>query len=110
MISKIGPAQPLPPPEAAAPVQADQPSQGAGKAPAGQAAKPAATPAPAAPPVEESEPLLRLEIKDDGQGRYVYTLTDRNTGRTVVEIPRETLAHLAADESYSAGDVVRTKV
>jgi len=66
----------------------------------------AAAKPPAAPP---AEPLLRLEIKDKGDGRFVYALTDRNTGQLVVEIPREALAQLASDPNYSAGDVVSTK-
>ena len=82
---------------------------GAGDA-SGKAPEQAPPPAPkAAAPVASAEPLLRLEIKHGSDGRYVYTLTDRNTGRTVVEIPREALANMASSEDYAAGAVVSTK-
>jgi len=90
-------------------IAASQSYAGAGDTP-GKAPEQPPQPAPkAAAPEAEAEPLLRLEIKHDSEGRYVYTLTDRNTGRTVVEIPREALAQMASSEDYEAGAVVSTK-
>ena len=108
MINKIASGQPLGaighdgPPVQADPSQAPVPS-GVQK-PASTVDEKVATPVAPTP-----QPLLRLEITSDREGRYVYTLTDRDTGRVVATIPREALAQLGKDPNYTAGAVVTTK-
>jgi len=97
MIKPVNPGGSLP--------DADLPQRSAESRP--QAPKPAQARAPA-PDAEDSD--LRLVIERDSHNAYyVYRLIDRVTGRVLVELPRDRVADLANQPSYSAGDVVITK-
>ncbi len=53
-----------------------------------------------------ARPDLRLIIEETGEeGRYVYTLVDRRTGRVVSRLPREQVLKLKDRPDYSAGTV-----
>ena len=65
----------------------------------------AAAPAPAAKP----QPNARLTIEENADGwGYVYKLVDRFTGKIISQAPREQIADLAANETYSAEQVLRS--
>jgi flagellar protein FlaG len=86
-------------PDAALPQRSEEPRR--------QAPKPAQAAAPA-PEAPDSDLRLVIERGSDN-AYYVYRLIDRTTGKVVVELPRDRVADLANEPSYSAGDVVTTK-
>ncbi len=90
---------PLPAPQSAANEPAPQP-------PEGPVAAAKATRKPAAPEPQSNQ---RLEIQETEQvGVFVYTVIDRDTGRVLTQIPRETVAQLAQERTYSTGRVIKT--
>jgi uncharacterized FlaG/YvyC family protein len=75
----------------------------------GEAPKASASVEKTAPAEPAPQSLLRLEIATDRHGGFVYTLTDRDTGRVVAQIPRESVEQLGSDPNYTAGTVVKTE-
>ena len=65
------------------------------------------------PPPAKSSPSnsdLRLVIEKDEAGiLFIYRLIDPDTGKVVVEIPREELRKLGEAPNYRAGSVVSTE-
>ena len=97
----IKPVQALPHPE---PLPADAGGRTQEAAPA---PKPVAAPAPQS----ATDRNVRLTIDPASSGPFfVYTLTDRDTGRIIAQLPRQEVAKAAERPDYSAGDVIRTKV
>jgi flagellar protein FlaG len=73
-----------------------------------QSARAAPKPAPAPPPAAPPGSDLRLVIERDSDNAfYVYRLVDRTTGKVVVELPRDQVAEMGGQASYSAGSVAR---
>jgi hypothetical protein len=72
-----------------------------------------ASPVPSAPQKISTDPndrpqLTRLVI-EEVNGRYVYKVVDRNTGRVLTQLPREEVEQLGELDGYNAGAVVSTK-
>jgi flagellar protein FlaG len=58
-----------------------------------------------------SDPSQRLVISEGAEtGVYVYTILDRATGQVMVQIPREEVVKMGSRSSYTAGQVLNTKV
>jgi flagellar protein FlaG len=53
------------------------------------------------------QPGLAIEQSSTG---FVYKVLDRKTGDVIRQIPQQSLADLANDPSYDAGDVIKTSV
>ena len=52
----------------------------------------------------------RLVIQQDPQtGKWIYTVTDRDTGQIIARISREEVAKLGLKTDYAAGALVKAK-
>jgi hypothetical protein len=88
-----------------------QPINAARAEPAAEApARAAASPAPSTVSNDPKDrPQLTRLMIEEVNGRYVYKVVDRNTGRVITQLPREQVEQLGERDGYSAGAVVNTK-
>lgn len=57
----------------------------------------------------QSNDQHRLAI-EQGPSGFVYKVLDRVTGETIRQLPHDSVAKLAQDPSYGAGQVIKTSV
>lgn len=77
---------------------------------AGPISAPAVT-SDAVPANDSNDPSrFRLTIEATSAGQFVYKVLDRVTGEVIRQLPREEVALLSEDPTYSGGKVVDTTV